>query len=110
MVDTLMQIVETTVFTRLISDLMDDESYRLLQIELITDPEKGSIIPGSGGLRKIRWKPEGRGKRGGIRIIYYWAASRGKIVMLYIFPKNERDDLSKEQLKVLRHRVESEFK
>ncbi len=105
-----MQIVETTVFTRLISDLMDDESYRLLQTELITDPEKGSIIPGSGGLRKIRWKLEGHGKRGGIRIIYYWAAPRGKIVMLYVFPKNERDDLSKEQLKVLRHVVESEFK
>lgn len=110
MVDTLMQIVETTVFTRLISDLMDDDSYRLLQTELITDPEKGSIIPGSGGLRKIRWKLEGRGKRGGTRIIYYWAASHGKIVMLYVFPKNERDDLSKEQLKVLRQMVESEFK
>ena len=105
-----MQIVETSVFTSLISDLMDGESYRMLQFEMIADPEKGSVIPGSGGLRKLRWKLEGRGKRGGIRIIYYWAVSRGKIVMLYAFPKNVQDDLSIEQLKIPRKMVESGFK
>ncbi len=105
-----MQIVETSIFTRLINDLIDDDSYRMLQLELLTNPEEGSVIPGSGGLRKIRWKLEGHGKRAGIRVIYYWAVSRGKIVMLYVFPKNVRDDLSKEQLKILRQMIEGEFK
>jgi hypothetical protein len=105
----LMEIVETSVFTRLINSLMDDETYRMLQLALITDPGKGSIIPGSGGLRKIRWKLEGHGKRGGVRVIYYWAVSRRKIVILYVFPKNVQDDLSKEQLKILREMVEREF-
>ena len=105
-----MLIVETSVFTRLINDLMDDDSYRMLQFELIAHPEKGSIIPGSGGLRKIRCRLQGHGKRGGIRVIYYWAVSRRKILMLYAFPKNVRDDISKEQLELLRQIVEREFK
>ena len=105
-----MQIVETSVFTRLINDLMDDDSYRMLQLELIRDPEKGAIIPGSGGLRKVRWKLKGHGKRGGIRVIYYWAVSRGKILMLYVFPKNVRADISKGQLEALRQIVEKEFR
>jgi hypothetical protein len=103
------QIVETSVFTRLINDLMDDDRYRLLQLELLKDPKKGEIISGSGGLRKLRWKLQGHGKRGGVRVIYYWAVSRGKILLLYVFPKNLRDDISKEQLEVLRQIVEKEF-
>ena len=105
-----MEIIETSIFTRLINDLMGDDTYRMFQIELLTDPEKGSVIPGSGGLRKIRWRQESHGKRGGLRVIYYWAVSRRKIVMLYVFPKNVRGDLSKKQLRTLRQMVESEFK
>lgn len=106
----MIQIVETAVFTRLVNELMDDDSYRMLQLELIASPGQGKIIPRSGGLRKIRWRPEGRGKRGGTRIIYYWAVSRDIIVMLYAFSKNVQDDLSERQLRVLRQIVESEFK
>jgi hypothetical protein len=105
-----MEIIETSIFTRLINDLMDDDSYRMLQIDLLTAPEKGDVIPGSGGLRKIRWRLEGHGKRGGVRVIYYWAVSHRKIVMLYVFPKNVQADLSKEQLRTLRQMIESEFK
>ena len=105
-----MEIIETSIFTRRINDLMNDDSYRMLQVKLISDPEKGSVIPGSGGLRKVRWKLEGQGKRGGLRVIYYWAVSRSKIVMLYVFPKNVHGDLSKEQIRTLRQMVESEFK
>lgn len=75
-------IIETPAFTRRITKLMSDESYRALQSYLVMDPEKGKLIQGSGGLRKLRWSALGRGKRGGSRIIYYWVTSRSKMLML----------------------------
>ena len=101
-----MIIVETTVFTRLIAQLMQDDQYRELQERLIENPEIGDLIPGSGGLRKIRWKLSGRGKRGGVRVIYYWAVSADQVRMLYVYSKSDQKDLSKDQLKVLRQLVE----
>ena len=101
-----MIIIETTVFTKLISRLMHDDQYRELQEHLIENPEIGDLIQGSGGLRKIRWKLTGRGKRGGVRIIYYWAALADQIRMLYVYSKTDQEDLTKDQLKVLRHIVE----
>ena len=65
---------------------------------------------GTGGLRKIRWQGSGRGKRGGVRVIYYWAASHDVVLMLLMYGKNERDDLSAEQSKVLVALVKEEFK
>lgn len=105
-----MEIAETPTFTRLIQKLLDPESYRLLQLELADDPERGVLIPGGGGLRKLRWHGSGRGKRGGIRVIYYWAVREDLILMLLAYPKSERDDLTPEQLKILRRVVEEEFK
>jgi hypothetical protein len=104
-----MVIVETSVFTRRIRDLLADDEYRQLQGSLVDKPEQGSLIRESGGIRKIRWSAQGTGKRGGVRVIYYWAVTRDRILMLYIYPKNERDDLSREQLQVLRRVVEEEF-
>ena len=101
-----MIIVETTVFTKLISQLMDDDHYRELQALLIENPEIGDLIQGSGGLRKIRWKLTGRGKRGGVRVIYYWAVSVDQIRMLYVYSKSDQENLTKDQLKVLRQIVE----
>ena len=101
-----MIIVETTVFTKLISQLMDDDQYRELQELLIENPEIGDLIQGSGGLRKIRWKLTGRGKRGRVRIICYWAVSADQIRMLYVYSKGDQKDLTKDQLKVLRQVVE----
>lgn len=104
-----MVILETTVFTKVIQSLMPDSDYRLLQNHLIEFPEAGDLIKGSKGLRKVRWKLEGRGKRGGVRVIYYWATSDYQIFMLYAYAKNEQEDLTKEQLSVLKKLVESEF-
>lgn len=67
-----MQIIETSVFTRQIPAVLDEESYRLLQVELVRNPDAGALIRGTGGLRKIRWARKGRGKRGSTRVIYYW--------------------------------------
>ncbi len=66
-----MVIIETSIFTKKISSLLNDEEYRTLQNLLVETPNLGDIIQGSGGIRKIRWGISGRGKRGGGRIIYY---------------------------------------
>jgi mRNA-degrading endonuclease RelE of RelBE toxin-antitoxin system len=89
--------------------LITDDEYRLLQAYLVNRPDVGKIIPGSGGLRKLRWSAGGRGKRGGIRVIYYWFVSRDIILLLYAFPKSERDDLTTEQLRKLRKIIEKEY-
>ena len=104
-----MKIIETTIFTKKISSLLSDEEYRNLQNELILNPEKGKIIRGSGGLRKIRLGVSGRGKSGGVRIIYYWVNKNGILLMLLIYPKNLQDNLTSAQLKILRSLVEKEL-
>ena len=104
-----MVIIETSVFTKKINTLLIDEEYRTLQNTLVEMPNLGKIIQGSGGIRKIRLGGSGRGKRGGIRIIYYWATNYNQIFMLYAFAKNERDDLTKDQLSMLKKAVVSEF-
>jgi hypothetical protein len=104
-----MEIIETSVFTRRIVELMSDEEYRLLQQTLVARPDWGVVIPGSGGLRKLRWNTPGSGKRGGTRIIYYWAVRDDIILLLFIFRKNEASDLTPAQIKALRKIVEEEY-
>ena len=105
-----MVIIETSIFTRRIQDILGDDEYRLLQAQLVQRPDAGKIIPGSGGLRKLRWSASGRGKRGGARVIYYWFVSDEVILMLFAFPKNEQADLTPDQLKQLKKLVEGELK
>ena len=105
-----MLIVETAVFTRRIKALISDEQYRLLQLQLVAQPDVGKVIPQSGGLRKLRWSLSGQGKRGGIRVVYYWAASRATILMLFVYAKNEQDDLTRQQLRTLRKIIEEEYR
>lgn len=105
-----MLIKETSIFTRRVDKLLDRESYRLLQLRLAMDPECGDLIRGTGGLRKVRWQGAGRGKRGGVRVIYYWAQSPEIILLLVIYGKNEQDDLTSDQRKILKAIVEEEFK
>lgn len=104
-----MVIIETTVFTRQVSKYLSAEEYQQLQIELINHPDMGVLIAGSGGIRKMRWGLREQGKRGGVRVVYYWAVSQEQILMLLIYPKNVQDDLSPGQLRLLRQIVEVEF-
>jgi hypothetical protein len=75
---------QTPVFTKAIERLIDDDDYRGLQIALMLRPEQGPVIRGGGGIRKVRWARPGGGKRGGLRIIYYWAPSERAFYMLYV--------------------------
>jgi mRNA-degrading endonuclease RelE of RelBE toxin-antitoxin system len=84
-----MVFIETTTFTRLIYDYLTDDEYLGLQGYLFEHPEAGDVVPGSGGVRKIRWMMTGRGKRGGVRVIYYWKRQDNEIWMLTIYAKNE---------------------
>jgi len=100
---------ETKAFSRRVAELLSDEDLRLLQVSLLLRPDQGSVIPGGGGLRKMRWALPGRGKSGGARIIYYWFVAESVIFLLSIYAKNEQADLSREQLKLLRQAVEAEL-
>jgi hypothetical protein len=82
-----MEFIETPTFTRLVLGLMADEDYGKMQTSLANHPEAGKVIPGSGGIRKMRWAGSGRGKRGGLRVIYYWQMSQQQIWMLAVMPK-----------------------
>jgi hypothetical protein len=105
-----MVIIETPIFTRRIQAILSDEEYRLLQIQLINKPDCGKIIRGSGGLRKLRWSVGGHGKRGGIRVIYYWFVSQGTLLLLFAYSKSEQGELTLEQLKQLKKVVEGEYR
>lgn len=96
-----MVFVETSVFTSQIIEFVDDDSYAELQSALVLNPELGDIIRNSGGLRKIRWRKQNTGKRGGIRLIYYYRVAHDQIMFLFVYPKSSIDDLTPQQLKLL---------
>jgi mRNA-degrading endonuclease RelE of RelBE toxin-antitoxin system len=102
-------IVETPIFTKQVLDTLSGDEYRLFQRTLLEHPDAGTLISGSGGLRKLRWSAEGRGKRGGVRVIYYWFTAQDTILLLFIYPKNVQDDLTPDQLRQLKKIVEEEY-
>ena len=105
-----MRFVETPVFTKAVGTLLSDDEYRSLQSVLMLRPDQGALIRGTGGLRKVRWAGHGRGKRGGLRIIYYWDKSTETIYMLYVYAKTDQDDLTPQQCRVLSRLVREELR
>ena len=105
-----MRFVETPVFTKEVGSLLSDDEYRSLQAALMLRPEQGAVIRGTGGLRKIRWSGRGHGKRGGLRLIYYWDRTTETMYMLYVYSKSKQEDLTPEQCRVLSRLVREEFK
>ena len=99
-----MEFVETSIFTKQINTLVDDDVYRALQIRLAIDPKSGAVIRASGGLRKIRLAARGKGKRGGARIIYFHLESSHQIGMLLAYRKDQQDDLTADQRAAL-HKI-----
>ena len=100
-----MLFIETPFFTKLVTELIPDDEYRKIQLALVLRPEAGKIIQGSGGLRKIRWQIHGSGKRGGLRLIYFWDVPAETIYMLLMYKKSKQEDLTPNQLKTLRSLV-----
>ncbi len=86
------------------------EEYRQLQLALLLRPTQGDLIRGSGGLRKIRWRRPGMGKRGGLRAIYFWETMSETFYMLTVHRKNDQEDLTPKQVAIMRRLVKEEFK
>lgn len=107
----MLEFRETDLFTVQITRLLSDQEYAELQGTLVVRPDAGDLVRDTGGLRKVRWSQQarGKGKRGGIRVIYYWQFSESLIYMLFAFSKDEQDDLSARQKKVLAALVKKEF-
>ncbi|MBK6337322.1 MAG: type II toxin-antitoxin system RelE/ParE family toxin [Betaproteobacteria bacterium] len=102
----MISFVETKLFTRLVQEYLSDEAYSALQQALLADPEAGAVIPGSGGVRKLRWGVAGRGKRGGIRVIYFLRTRQGQVWMLTLYPKNVAENIPAHILKQIRDEID----
>ena len=102
----MLTFVETRLFTSLVAHYLSDDEYRALQHALTANPEAGDVIRGSGGVRKLRWGLAGRGKRGGIRVIYYLRARHGEVWMLTLYAKNEADSISGHILKKIKEEID----
>jgi len=98
--------IETKLFSRLVGEYLSDESYASLQEQLADDPHCGVVVPGSGGVRKVRWAQPGRGKRGGVRVIYYVKTQEGVIWMLTIYAKNEAQDIPGHVLRKIKEEID----
>ena len=96
-----MEFIETSTFTRMVTALLSDDEYRAMQQLLIDDPCRGDLIKGGGGIRKLRFSISGRGKSGGVRVIYYWFRAFNQIYMLVVYPKSKRDTLSEKEVAIL---------
>jgi len=99
--------IETKLFSRLVGEYLSDEEYSKLQQVLIETPDAGDVIPGSGGIRKLRWKVSGRGKRGGVRVIYYARSRQGRIWMLTLYAKNVSENISAHILKKIKEEIDA---
>ena len=104
-----MIFVESSLFSRLMDAYLIDEEYADLQSELARNPSAGDIIPGTGGLRKLRYQcsGKGKGKRSGVRVIYYWYTEKDRIYLLSIYYKGEVSDLTSGEKKALKKLVEA---
>ncbi len=107
-----MEFIEAPAFTRYLPDYLDDDEYRALQKQLGLGPAVGDLIPGTGGFRKIRWadKRRGKGRRGGLRVIYYHFVADHQIWLMTLYGKNEAADLTPGEKKALKVAIESECK
>ncbi len=96
-----MELIETPVFTKKITEILSDSEYSELQWALVANPEAGSLIQGGAGIRKLRWRIPNRGKRGGLRVVYYLYSSEDKIYLLLPYCKSESEGLTKRQVMIL---------
>lgn len=102
----MLTFVETRLFSRLVGDYLDEDEYAVLQVWLLMHPTGGTVVPGSGGVRKLRWLKRGRGKRGGLRVIYYLRLGRSEIWMLTLSAKSEATDLPLHLLRKIREELD----
>jgi hypothetical protein len=101
-----MLFVETSLFSARMAAYLSDDEYRALQVHLLARPDAGDVIRGSGGIRKVRWAARGRGKSGGVRVIYYRASAVAQIYLPTLYAKSEQADIDKETLRRIAEKLE----
>lgn len=104
----MLTFVETKLFTKLVGQYLSDEEYAALQGAIAANPEAGDLVRGSGGVRKLRWGATGRGKRGGVRIIYYLRLRQGQVWMLTLYAKNEAASIPAPVLKKIKEELDGQ--
>ena len=102
-----MEFIESTAFTKYVYDYLSDDEYLGLQSFLLLYPESGKVVPGSGGVRKIRWAMTGKGKSGGVRVIYYFKRQDDEIWLLTIYSKNEVENIPAHILRKIAKEIEN---
>jgi hypothetical protein len=102
----MLHFVETQLFTRLVQEYLSDDEYVRLQQTLIANPRIGDVIAGSGGVRKMRWRIAGRGKRGGIRVIYFLRSKHGQIWLLTLYAKNVTGSIPVHVLRQIKNEID----
>lgn len=105
-----MEFIEAPAFTRRVFDYLKEDDYRALQARLADNPELGDLMPGTGGFRKLRWADarRGKGRRGGLRVIYYHFKSDSQIWLMTLYNKDEASDLTAKEKKALKASIENE--
>jgi len=98
--------IETAIFSRLREDYLDDAGFSALQAHLAAHPAAGDVVPGSGGVRKVRWARAGMGKRGGLRVIYYVQDAKGRIWLLTLYAKSAQDNIAAATLRALKESID----
>lgn len=101
------EFIETSLFTNLLYDYLTEDEYRDLQDYLIRHPEAGKIVPGSGGVRKLRWAAGGKGKSGGVRIIYYYKRQDSEVWLLTLYSKSVRDNIPAHVLRQIAEEIKN---
>jgi hypothetical protein len=96
-----MEFIEAKQFTQAALEHLNEAEYLELQMDLIKNPKKGVLIKGGGGIRKLRFGAQGRGKSGGVRVIYYWRSRAGQIHMLALYPKSIKLNLTDNEVSAL---------
>lgn len=102
----MLTFIETKLFTSLIQQYLADDEYAALQQALAATPDIGDLIRGSGGVRKLRWGVAGRGRRGGVRVIYYLRSHRGEVWMLTVYTKSEEASIPSHVLKKIKEEID----
>ena len=107
-----MEFLEARAFTRYVSGYLTDDEYRELQNRLAAAPEHGDVIPGTGGFRKLRWidPRRGKGRRGGLRVIYYYFPGEQQIWLITLYDKDEASDLTTKERQALKSAIEIELR
>ena len=103
--------IELPAFARFRADYLDDDGFRGLQRSMLMNPEAGDVIEGTGGLRKLRYGDprRGKGKRGGLRVIYYWWDGGRQFWLFTLYDKDEMENLSADEKKALKRMLKVEL-